>query len=136
MFLEKRIDVPGDIGEGHAFGFGGRSGRERGGYRGFDLDGQVLADNHDELISGLCGGRMTCSPRECDGDGGRERERVREKDSGRMHLFVHCGPYQERGGWSEPLGYCLRRLDVRTIECDEGRMRADIRPDGNDAIEG
>ena len=62
MFLQERIDVPRDVGEGHAFGFGSRGGRERGSLWGLNLDGQVLACNHGELVSGCRGrGGGTCS---------------------------------------------------------------------------
>lgn len=52
VFLQEGVDVPRDVGEGHAFTLGSRGSRERGSGWGFDLDGQVLACNHDESMGG------------------------------------------------------------------------------------
>jgi len=52
VFRHEGIDVLRHIRGGHAFAFGSRGGRERGGYWGLDLDGQFLTCNHVELMNG------------------------------------------------------------------------------------
>ena len=61
MLLQEGIDVPWDVGEGHALGPGGRGGRERGNLWGLDLNGQVLAHSHAGLVRGYRERGVTCS---------------------------------------------------------------------------